>query len=147
LFKKVRDFFNTFSAVDSKMAYDETLASRIREINCSINGFSEKKMFGGICFLLHGNMCCGVLKEELVLRIDPERGDDVLNRAHTRPFDFSGRPMKGFVLVAPGALGSVQELRDWVSLALSFAEKLPPKGLPKSVAPRDRRGCRKPPGR
>jgi TfoX/Sxy family transcriptional regulator of competence genes len=125
------------------MAYDETLASRIREILCSVDGFSEKKMFGGICFLLHGNMCCGVLKEELVLRIDPERGDDVLNKSHTRPFDFSGRPMKGFVLVAPGALGSAQELRDWVSLARSFVQKLPPKASRKSATPSPKKHLRK----
>jgi hypothetical protein len=91
-------------------------------------------MFGGICFLVHGNMCCGILKEDLVLRIDPEYGDDVLNWAHTRPMDFTGRPMKGFVLVAPGALESAQKLRGWVSLALSFVRKLPPKAPGKSVA-------------
>jgi TfoX/Sxy family transcriptional regulator of competence genes len=116
------------------MAYDETLASRVREILRAVEGFSEKKMFGGICFLVHGNMCCGVLKQDLVLRIDPEYGADVLNRAHARPMDFTGRPMKGFVLVAPGALASAQELRGWVSLALSFARKLPPKAPGKSVA-------------
>ena len=94
------------------MAYDETLAARVREILSSVAGFSEKKMFGGLCFLIHGNMCCGVLKDELVLRLDPARTQELLTRPHTRPMDFTGRPMKGFVFIQGGGLRTDRQLRD-----------------------------------
>ena len=84
-------------------------------------------MFGGLCFLIHGNMCCGVLKEQLVLRLEPERAQELLSRPHTRPMDFTGRPMKGFVFIEAGGLRTDQHLRDWVSLALSFVRRLPRK--------------------
>jgi TfoX/Sxy family transcriptional regulator of competence genes len=116
------------------MAYDETLGSRVRKILSSVEGFSEKKMFGGLCFLIHGNMCCGVLKDELVLRLKPERAQGLLNRPHVRPMDFTGRPLKGFVYVEAGGLRTERQLRDWVSLARSFAESLPPKSAKKSTA-------------
>src|SRR5437762_3083995 len=109
------------------MAYNEILASRIRTILSSTAGFSEKKMFGGLCFLIHGNMCCGVLQNELVLRLDPERAQELLNRPLTRPMDFTGRPMKGFVFIEDGGLRTDRQLRDWVSMARSFAQSLPRK--------------------
>ena len=109
------------------MAYDETLASRVREILSSVAGFSEKKMFGGLCFLIHGNMCCGVLKNELVLRLDPELARETLSGPHTRPMDFTGRPMKGFVFIEGPGLRTDRQLRDLVSMALSFAQSLPRK--------------------
>src|SRR5437773_11565986 len=107
------------------MSYDESLASRVREILSSVAGFSEKKMFGGLCFLIHGNMCCGVLKNELVLRLDSERARETLGGPHTRPMDFTGRPMKGFVFIEGGGLRTDLQLRDWVSMALSFVQSLP----------------------
>lgn len=109
------------------MAYDETLASRVREILTSLGGFSEKKMFGGLCFMVRGNMCCGVLKDDLVLRLKPERTLELLNRPHTRPMDFTGRPMKGFLFIGGGGLRTNRQLRDWVSMSLSFAQDLPRK--------------------
>src|SRR5687768_14741518 len=109
------------------MAYDETLASRVRKILSSVAGFSEKKMFGGLCFLIHGNMCCGVLKNELVLRLDPARAQELLRRPPTRPMDFTGRPMKGFVFIEEAGLRTDHQLRDWVSMALVFAQSLPSK--------------------
>ena len=84
-------------------------------------------MFGGLCFLIHGNMCCGVLKEELVLRVEPERARALLTRPHTRPMDFTGRPLKGFVFIEPGGLRAARQLRTWVSMAQSFAQRLPRK--------------------
>src|SRR5262245_62265595 len=98
------------------MAYDETLPSRVRKILSPSAGFSEKKMFGGLCFLIHGNMCCGVLKAELVLRLEPERAQEVLSRPHTRPMDFTGRPLKGFVFIEAEGLASDRQLRNWVSM-------------------------------
>jgi TfoX/Sxy family transcriptional regulator of competence genes len=109
------------------MAYDETLASRVRRILSSLAGFSEQKMFGGLSFLIHGNMCCGVLKDELVLRLDPARAQELLSGPHTRTMDFTGRPMKGFVFVEAGGLATDQQLRRWIDAALSFARGLPAK--------------------
>src|SRR5262245_35138825 len=116
------------------MAYDETLASRVRKILSNVAGFSEKKMFGGLCFLLHGNMCCGVLKDDLVLRLEPERAQEVLSRPCTRPMDFMGRPMKGFVFIEAGGLTTDRQLRDWVSMARSFAQSLPRKPASKPAS-------------
>jgi TfoX/Sxy family transcriptional regulator of competence genes len=118
------------------MAYDETLAARIRKILSSVAGFSEKKMFGGLCFLIHGHMCCGVLKEELVLRLDPARAQELLSRPHTRPMDFTGRPMKGFVYIEKPGLRTDVQLRDWVSMALVFSQGLPRKPGGKSLSRR-----------
>jgi TfoX/Sxy family transcriptional regulator of competence genes len=89
-------------------------------------------LFGGLCFLIHGNMCCGVLKNELVLRLDPELARETLGGPHTRPMDFTGRPMKGFVFVEGGGLRTDRQLRDWVSMARSFAQSLPRKPGSKS---------------
>src|SRR5262245_49202481 len=124
---------NALTNASLRMAYDETLASRVRNILSPASGFSEKKMFGGLCFLIHGNMCCGVLKNELVLRVEPGQAQELLHRAHTRPMDFTGRPMKGFVFVEAGGLGTDRQLRDWVSMALSFARGLPAKARKKSL--------------
>ena len=114
------------------MAYDELLASRAREILSPVAGFSEKKMFGGLCFLIHGNMCCGVLKDELVLRLKPERAQKVLSGPHTRPMDFTGRPLKGFAFIEAGGLRTDRQLREWVSMARTFAQSLPRKSRAKS---------------
>jgi len=127
------------------MSYDESLASRVREILSSVAGFSEKKMFGGLCFLIHGNMCCGVLQDELVLRLDPKRAQALLSGPHTRPMDFTGRPMKGFVFVEAGGLATDRQLRDRVSMAREFAQSLPRKTgnkLPprRSTTPPTKRG-------
>src|SRR5262245_39357715 len=126
------------------MAYDETLPSRVRKILSPIAGFSEKKMFGGLCFLIHGNMCCGVLKDELVLRLEPERAREVLNGPHTRPMDFTGRPMNGFVYIEAAGLRTDSKLSEWVSMALSFARGLPAKAGKKSSS---RRAATRRPGR
>ena len=85
-------------------------------------------MFGGVAFLLDGNMAVGLSGDELMVRVGPDRSDEALARPHTRPFDMTGRPMKGWILVAPDALGSERELADWVSEGVAFACSLPPKG-------------------
>ena len=83
------------------VAYDERLADRVRELVGGREGFSERKMFGGIAFMLHGNMCCGVMEEELIVRLGDEAGPAALAEPHVREFDFTGRPMKSTVLVEP----------------------------------------------
>ena len=110
------------------MAFDEHLAARVREQLAPQAGLAEKAMFGGVAFLLDGNMAVGLSGDELMVRVGPERSDDALARPHTRPFDMTGRPMKGWILVAPEALEGERELDDWVSEGVTFARSLPPKG-------------------
>ena len=110
------------------MAYDEHLAQRVREQLAPQPGLAEKAMFGGVAFLLDGNMAVGLSGDELMVRVGPDRSDEALARPHTRPFDMTGRPMKGWILVASDALDGEPELADWVSEGVAFARSLPPKG-------------------
>jgi hypothetical protein len=109
------------------MAYDEVLASRIRGVLDQQPGLVEKKMFGGVAFLVQGNMACGVHKNMLMARVGPEAYDETIKYRHTRPFDMTGRPMKGWVLVEPGGITSEADLEEWVKVGLNFALTLPPK--------------------
>ncbi len=109
------------------MAYDEGLAARIRDILDGVNGLVEKKMFGGVGFMLHGNMACGVNKDDLMLRINPAENEKLLSRPHVRVFDMTGKPMKGWVLVGSEALASDKDLERWVKLGLEYAGSLPAK--------------------
>jgi TfoX/Sxy family transcriptional regulator of competence genes len=108
------------------MAYDEVLASRIRDRLRDADGVSEKRMFGGLAFLTHGNMTVGVHGDDLIARIDPASTDDALAESGVRPFDITGRPMRGWVLVAGEALDD-DALNRWIDLAGSFVSSLPPK--------------------
>jgi TfoX/Sxy family transcriptional regulator of competence genes len=81
------------------MTYDEHLAARVRTLLANRTDVSERKMFGGLTFMIAGNMCCGVNGDELIVRLDPDREDASLARPHSRPMDFTGRPMRGFVTV------------------------------------------------
>ena len=109
------------------MAYDKGLAQRIREILEEEPGFDEKKMFGGLCFLLFGNMVCGIIKEDLIVRVGVDKYAEMLKMPHTRKFDITGRPMKGWVMVLSAALDSDKALNDWMQRAVSFVRTLPPK--------------------
>ena len=109
------------------MAYDEELAERVRRALTPHEGLSEKKMFGGIAFMLRGNMCCGIVRDQLMVRVGPERYDDALARPHARPMDFTGRPMKGMVYVGPEGLRSDADLSEWLRRGAEFAAALPPK--------------------
>jgi TfoX/Sxy family transcriptional regulator of competence genes len=108
------------------LAYDEQLAERVRDLIGLRADASERKMFGGIAFMVGGNMACGVIGDELIVRL----GDEVeraLSEPNTRPFDFTGRPMRGFVVVGPGAIESEDDLASWVDAGADFATALPPK--------------------
>lgn len=108
------------------MAYDEELDARVAEI-AEAWGAERRKMFGGTGYLINGNMMAGVHKDFLVLRLSEEEGSRALARPGVRPFDITGRPMKGWVMVEPSsAEGSA--LLDWLVLAKEHAESLPPKG-------------------
>ena len=109
------------------MAFDEKLASGIRAHLGKRSGVSERKMFGGITFLLQGNMCCGVHRNALIVRLGPEEAGRALAEPHTRVFDLTGRPMKAWVLVEPEGLATVAELGKWVDRAAKWASSLPPK--------------------
>lgn len=109
------------------MAFDEVLADRIRQHLVRRKDFSEKKMFGGICFLLRGNMCCGVLGKDLIVRVEPDQLGAFLSQKHTRIFDFSGRPSKSMLYVGSGALRTEADLQRWLEITLRFVRSLPPK--------------------
>lgn len=107
------------------MAYEEKLAGRVRKLLANRKGFAEKKMFGGLCFLLKGKMICGVLKEDLVLRVGPEKYEAALARPHVRPMNFTGRPTTGFVFVGPGGCRTDNALKKWVTQAAEYVLSLP----------------------
>jgi hypothetical protein len=109
------------------MAYDEGVAQRIREALAERPDIVEKKMFGGIAFMLAGNMCCGVVGDTLMARVGPARYAEALARPHTREMDFTGRSLKGFVYVAPEGFEADEDLRSWVRLCEEFAGSLPAK--------------------
>lgn len=109
------------------MPYDHDLAERVRDAITLREGLSEREMFGGIGFMLGGNMACGVIADELIVRLSPEDGERALAEEHTRPFDYTGRPMKGWVYVAPEGLGSDEQLAEWVDAGADFAASLPAK--------------------
>ena len=109
------------------MAYNENLAGRVREVLADRKGLTEKKMFGGLSFMLGGNMCCGIVKDDLVVRVGPDRYENALAESHSRPMDFTGRSLKGMVYIGPEGYGPDEELRYWLDQALSFALSLPPK--------------------
>ena len=114
------------------MAYDEGLAERVRKALARRRGVSERKMFGGLAFLRAGSMLCGVLGDELMVRVGPERHDQALRRSGARPMDFTGRPMKGYVFVGPAGYRSPTALARWVEAALQFVATLPSKpGAPR----------------
>jgi TfoX/Sxy family transcriptional regulator of competence genes len=106
------------------MAYDEGLAERLREMLEGRKGVTEKKMFGGVCYLLHGKMFVGIVKDSLMVRVGPAAHADALRQPHARVMDFTGRPMKGYVFVAPDGFDSDRELRAWVDRALAFVSTL-----------------------
>jgi TfoX/Sxy family transcriptional regulator of competence genes len=109
------------------VAYDEHLAGRVRELLAGRDGVAERKMFGGLAFMVRGNMCCGVHSEDLILRLSAEGGEDALAQPHVRPMDLTGRPMKGFVFVSSEGVRAESALRDWVERALAFNASLPAK--------------------
>ena len=109
------------------MAFDEGLAERIRQRLGRRKGIEEKKMFGGVGFLLNGNMLVGVWKDLLVVRLGPEEGDAALMEPHVRVFDITGRAMKGWVLVEPAGVADEDRLTDWIERSLRFVRTLPAK--------------------
>ncbi|MFZ1755978.1 MAG: TfoX/Sxy family protein, partial [Caldilineaceae bacterium] len=108
-------------------AYDETLAARVRDILSDQFGVVEKKMFGGLAFMWRGNMTVGITNEGLMVRVGKENNEKSLAYPHTRPMDFTGKPMKGFIYVAPEGVATDDDLRAWVGRGVAFSETLPAK--------------------
>lgn len=109
------------------MAYDEVLADRVRSRLSERPDFSERKMFGGLCFMLGGHMCCGVVDRELMVRVGPDAYEDALAQPHARHMDFTGRPLNGMVYVGVEGIAARADLDEWVARAVAFAGSLPPK--------------------
>jgi TfoX/Sxy family transcriptional regulator of competence genes len=113
------------------MPYDETLAVKIRQLLSRQKNLakrlSEKKMFGGVGFLLNGNICCGAWKEFLILRLGEDAARQVLGEEHARPFDITGKPMRGWAMVEPAGWRDAARLRRWVDWAVEFTSDLPAK--------------------
>lgn len=109
------------------MAFNEELATRIRQTLEGREGVTERKMFGGIGFMLYGNMCCGVVKDDLMVRVDAEAHEDSSVMPYARPMDFTGRPMKGFVFVDALGVNNDDSLKQWINRGLTFAQSLPRK--------------------
>jgi len=109
------------------MAFDEALAGRIRDVLAARSELSERRMFGGIAFMLTGNMAVGVIGEDLMVRLDPADAERALAEPHTRPMDFTGKPMKNMVYVDSQGTASDKDLAKWVEAGADYAMSLPPK--------------------
>lgn len=110
------------------MSYDEGLAEKVRNSLKGKKGIAEKKLFGGVAFLLNGNMAIGVNKNDLIVRVDAEDHDQLVSQKHVRTFDLSGgRPMKGWLLVAPSGVKAEKDLKAWIQQGIDFAGSLPKK--------------------
>ncbi|MGZ3932706.1 MAG: TfoX/Sxy family protein [Bacteroidia bacterium] len=102
------------------MAYNETLAGRIRESLVQLPKVEEKKMFGGVCFMVNDKMCIGVVGDEMMCRIGPEAEEKALEKTGCRPMDFTGRPMKGYVYVSDEGMRTKKNFEYWINLRLDF---------------------------
>jgi len=109
------------------VAYDEGLATRLRDALGTRAGLTEKQMFGGLAMLLHGNMTVGVQGDALIVRVDPGEHEALLAEPGARVFDLTSRPMKGWLLVDPAGHAEDDDLRRWVDRAVAYAGSLPPK--------------------
>ena len=121
------------------MAYDEGLAERIRSALDERPGVSEKRMFGGIAFLVNGHMSVGIVQDKLMVRVGPESYERVLRDTHARRMDFTGRPMKGFVYVVADGYETDADLERWIDLGVAYVASLPAKPSPRSGGPPNRR--------
>ena len=109
------------------MAFDESLAARLRDALSRRTGVGEKKMFGCVCFFLDGNALAGVWKDRLIARLGPDEGEAALREPHVRAFDITGRPMRNWVAVGPAGVEDDDRLRAWVGRATKFVRTLPRK--------------------
>jgi TfoX/Sxy family transcriptional regulator of competence genes len=109
------------------VAFDEGLAERIRDLLADDPQISERRMFGGVAFMCEGNMACGIIRDELMVRVGPDAWAAALAEPHAREMDFTGRSMRGMVFVEPDGFAEDDDLAAWIDRGLAFAESLPPK--------------------
>lgn len=109
------------------MSYDEGLAERIREQFQDRIDVDEKRMFGGLCFMVSNHTCCGIVQETLMARVGPDNYEKCLARKYVKEMDFTGKAMKGMVYVSPEGIESDSNLAEWISICTSFVESLPAK--------------------
>ena len=109
------------------MSYDNTLADRMRKALRRQASVTEKAQFGGVAFMVRGNVACGVIGNEMMVRVGPEQHDKALMQPHARPFDKTGRPSKGWVMVGAQGLTTEADLKKWIRLGVTFAKTLPAK--------------------
>jgi TfoX/Sxy family transcriptional regulator of competence genes len=107
------------------MSHDEKLAAKVAGMLSRKKGVESKNMFGGVTWILAGNMFCGVVRDDLIARVGTDRYDEAIRVPHVRPMDFTGRPMKGYVFVGPGGLKTDAELRRWVDQSFEYVQTLP----------------------
>jgi TfoX/Sxy family transcriptional regulator of competence genes len=122
------------------MAYDETVANRVRQALSKHGDFDERRMFGGLAFMVRGHMCCGVVGSELMVRVGPEGHAKALALPHAREMDFTGRPLTGMVYVAAAGFNTAKALDAWVGRGLAFVPSLPVKEPKSRLAKPRRRG-------
>lgn len=109
------------------MVFDDKLAGRIREAVANTKGIEEKKMFGGVAYMLDGRMFCGVLKDDLIVRVGPDQYGEALAVPHVRPMDMKGMPLKGFMFVGPQGCRTRKDLERWIRTGMDYAATLPRK--------------------
>ena len=109
------------------MAYDDGLAERLRDVMAEVPDVVEKKMFGGLCMMVSGHMCCGIVDETLMARVGPDQYTECLKQEHVREMDFTGKPLKGLIYVDPDGVTEDDDLKAWVNRCLLFIHSLPPK--------------------
>ena len=109
------------------MAYDEGLAERLESLMPQLAGLTETHMFGGFGYLLNGNMCIGIWKDELILRVGIDVAEDLLKQPNITPFDITGKAMKGWAMAAPQATSEDEDLLGYINLCLDFVQTLDPK--------------------
>jgi len=105
------------------MPYNETLANRIREQLADLHNMEEKEMMGGLAIMYNGKMCVGVIKDEMMCRIDPDIYEIAVEQHGCRPMDFTGKPMKGWVLLEESGIANQKDFEYWIGLALGFNKK------------------------
>lgn len=109
------------------MAIDEGLAERVREQLIDLQGVSERRMFGGLVFMINEHMCVGLVRESLMVRVGPDAYEASLQLPQARPMDFTGKPLRGFVYVEPEGIAEDEDLAAWIERGIAFAGALPPK--------------------
>jgi len=109
------------------MAYDENLVQRLRTHLAGIPGLTEKKMFGGVGFMVNGNMTCGVHKQYFIARLSPEHYEQAMRKPNVKTFDITGRPMKGWIMVSAEGIGSEDDLKEWIKQGVTLAQSMPRK--------------------